>query len=228
MPFRKITDEERELLKNVDMPADLDACVKLVMTLEADYHANDEWDQPAILYMVVGDLKDPYFIRHSEVFGHPAQHLQALWDHGMRFRENVHGLAFACETWAHLTFEEMEKVEPELIKQMMVGAEAVFGTEEAREEMVKAYHNVVNERFPMPSEMPDRLRTEARDVTLTFRNGTTLGVHRQRNHDPYLMDPTPWELAQAARVPKFIHQMLNNQRPESSPGENLWNTEEQS
>lgn len=220
---RALTDEDRELLKDVTIPANLDACVKLMFTLEADVHEGG-WDQDHMLYMVVGDPEDPYFVKHPVgVVRNPAMRLQALWDHGVRFTKDVHALVFASETWRHLIFEEA--VTPEILAKLIADMRERFPeiTEvEAREHAVNGYYKMVEERLPSPSQMPDTLRKESRNVIFTFRDGTTLGVMRDRDGEPKLMDPMPWELAKEARVPKFIYQMLNDQRPEMAPGENLW------
>lgn len=222
--FRIMDDDDLNKMNEATIPVNTEAMAKLMLTLEADYHANDEWDQPAYMYYILGDPEDPYFVKICEAHPSPPVFLQRSWDDGLRVQPEVLGIGFAHEGWRHLRFEELTEKVPDLRTHLLKGAKELFpdADEEEREvEMKKAYY-AVSERFPLPSQMPPDLRGEMRIVGVTFRDGSTWHVSRDRGFEPELDEIAPAEIASEGRVPRFIHQMLNNQRPQMREGENLW------
>ena len=199
------------------LPVDQAALNKLMLLLENDAAALG-WDQPARLYAIVGTPEDPRFdVLVEMVDGHPCDILQAMYDDGARLRPEVIGLALSNEGWRHLHLKELEKVDPALVEKMREGVKiiaAATGTPGDTEKLLETSYADFMLRMPRVSQMPPHLRVEVRNVSATFRDGTTTGVLRDRDGEPEMLDTYGLDQALRARVPTHLWKFLNNERPE--------------
>lgn len=210
-------------MSNATMPVDEDELKKLLLTLENDIDALG-WDQPATLFVIAGTPEDPRFERLADVIsGHPCEIMQGLYDSGLRLDERALGLALANEAYRHLHLDELEALDEAsalMVSQMLEEASKHFP--EMTPEQVRAEAEKVLMKMWMrtnrPSEMPNELRRELRNIMAVFRDGTLAGVWRDRDDEPKLMgfDGERQDASRAGRVPEHMLQLLRCERPQDT------------
>lgn len=191
---------------------------KLLLLLENDLAARG-WDQPARLYLIRGNPNSPHFELVADLFGHPCDVLQGMWDAGYRVPNDALGIAQAHEGWRHLTLEEVRQRSPRVYGQMLKAAQQLAPEDASDEDITavieKAWSSTI-QNLPRVSEMPEDMRIEVRGVFAVFRDGTQMGMSRDRDDEPHVHEMQGPEWVSKARVPHFMYQLLNNQRPEES------------
>lgn len=164
---------------------------KDVLQLEADLHVLG-WDQPAILYAVMGEPGDMRLEKISEMSGHPVDWMRKAVcgskedgiPAGGRLRDDVLGVAIANEGWRHPHAEDFEKRYPEDWEKFLEFAD-LSGV--GRHDKERIYHHVNNALEHLHSRIPPHQnprRIEVRSVMVLMRDGKGIGVHRDRDDEP--------------------------------------------
>lgn len=179
---------------------------KDVLMLESDLDALG-WDQPNILYAVMGEPGDYRLEKISEMSGHPVDWMRAAVcgtdEHpgGGRLHDEVRGVAVANEGWRHPRAQDFERHYPEDWAMFMKLADATGVTD--KEEIYERINNVLSPLHDQiaPSNNPRRI--EIRSVIVLMRDGSGLGVHRTRNEDA-----EAFQMAQEGRVMQGMKALL--------------------
>lgn len=164
---------------------------KDVLQLEADLHVLG-WDQPHILYAVMGKPGDLRLEKISEMSGHPVDWMRTaiLGDEtigipkGGRLRDDVLGVAVANEGWRHPHAEDFETRWPEDWEQFLHFADLAGVDRSDKERILHHVNNALHQLHShfAPSDNPRRI--EIRSVMVLMRDGKGLGVHRDRDDEP--------------------------------------------
>lgn len=159
---------------------------KDVLLLEQDLDVLG-WDQPNILYAVMGEPGDYRLEKISEMSGHPVDWMRSAVcgteNHpgGGRLSDDVQGVAVANEGWRHPHAEDFERHYPEDWAMFTQLAEVTGVTD--RTEMLHHINQAIGRLHEMiaPSDNPRRM--EIRSVIVLMRNGSGMGVHRTRGEE---------------------------------------------
>jgi len=142
---------------------------KSLLLLEGDLQA-EGWNNPARLYAMVGDPKDPRFelMLPIPAKDHPAEIIEKLVSQQRHCKPDVLGLVIAHEAWATKPVSELDEEILELLR------EAVG---EDRADVEDAWETTVS---MLPEELVEQFRDEVRTVYSVMRDGSGVVCVRDR------------------------------------------------
>lgn len=195
------------------------ALEKLALLLENDIDALG-WDQDAQAYALRGPLSDPHADLLAKLGGaHPVDALTFVYLSGGRLPVDAIGIGLCTENWQAKTveqigFENIEALVPPIAQVVDVMRAMGAPEEEIRRIVTSSWNKVI--ASVSPSDLPNELRLELRQVMVMTAENQLVTVRRDRGAQPQVVRETPGGIIQLGRLPQALLNMARGAFPEQT------------
>ena len=195
------------------------ALEKLALLLENDIDALG-WDQDAQVYALRGPLSDPHADLIAKLGGaHPVDALTFVYFSGGRLPVDAIGIGLSTENWQAKTveqigFENIEALVPPIAQVVEVMRAMGAPKEEIRRIVTDSWNRVITS--VSPSDLPNELRLELRQVMVMTAENQLVTVRRDRGAQPQVVRETPGGIIQLGRLPQALLNMARGVNPEQA------------